>query len=128
MHRHLQPPFSSLRLVVLLLDRQPCAWQDAFSEVISLHSRKRKSSKAGLGGTPAVLLHWRMAAMGGCPRRPAPGCIPLNWGPGRARLLCLQPPLLCFGGVFFILKAIEQLNPVWSTSCGRQGRPSLWVP
>lgn len=62
-------------------------WQDALSEVISLHSRMRKPSKAGLGGLPAVQ-PWGAA-------RASPVCVPLNWGPGRALLLCLQPPL-CF--------------------------------
>ena len=72
MHWHLQPPFSSPHLIVPQLDlRRPRAWQDAFSEVISLHSGKRKSSKSGLGSIPAVLLHRRMAAAGGCLRRPA---------------------------------------------------------
>lgn len=45
-------------------------WQDALSEVISLHSGMGKPSKAGLGGLPAV--QPRGAARAG------PGCVPLN--------------------------------------------------
>lgn len=87
----LQPPFSSPHLAMLQLDLwQPCMWQDALSEVISLHSRERKIIKGWAWWHPHCAAVLEDGSHGGLPVPAGPACNPVHWDLGRAPLLCIH--------------------------------------
>lgn len=91
------PPY----LITLQLDQWwPYTCQDALSEVISLHSGKRKFIKGWAWHLPCRAAVLGDGSSGGLLVQPR--CVPLNWGPGESPAAPSSAPSL----IFIILKAV----------------------